>query len=64
MNLNKYIRIMLTQISKKQKIQLVTIESGREGKVYKKYNLKLELNDDWIEFKNKKELVKYLMTIK
>lgn len=64
MNLNKYISILLTEISKRQKIQLVTIQNGIDGKVYKKYNLKLEDNLDWIEFKSKRELVQYLMTIK
>lgn len=56
--------ILLTEISKRQKIQLVTIQNGIDGKVYKKYNLKLEDNLDWIEFKSKRELVQYLMTIK
>lgn len=64
MNLNKYISILLTEISKRQKIQLVTIQNGIDGKVYKKYNLKLEDNLNWIEFKSKRELVQYLMTIK
>lgn len=64
MNLNKYMSILLTEISKRQKIQLVTIQNGIDGKVYKKYNLKLEDNLDWIEFKSKRELVQYLMTIK
>lgn len=68
-NLDKYIRIALTNLSKKYKITIVEITVAKEERVNKTiratYVLIANKNDypSSKEFKNKRELVRWLMCL-
>ena len=70
MNLAKYIRIALTNLSNKYKITLIEITVAKDGKVNKNYSVSYEeLNSDEIYlkkeiFKSKRELVSWLLCLK
>jgi hypothetical protein len=70
MNLDKYIRIALTNLSNKYKITLIEITVAKDGKVNKNYSVSYEeLNSDEIYpkkeiFKSKRELVSWLLCLK
>ncbi len=67
MNLDKYIKIMLMNLSKKYKVTIVEIIVGKDGKVSKNYSVSFEQEDEGEisrhteRFKNKRELVSWLM---
>ena len=68
MNLDKYIRIQLSILSKKYDISVVELTSAKDGKVSKNYTVHLK-NKDALEkkykkqFNNKKELVSWLICL-
>ena len=70
MNLDKYIRIALTNLSNKYKITLIEITVAKDGKVNKNYSVSYEeLNSDEIypekeKFNSKRELVSWLLCLK
>ena len=70
MNLDKYIRIALTNLSKKYKITIIEITVAKDGKVGKNYSVSYEeLNSDKVypekeHFKSKRELVSWLLCLK
>lgn len=70
MNLDKYIRIALTNLSNKYKITLIEITVAKDGKVNKNYSVSYEeLNSDEIYpkkeiFKSKRKLVSWLLCLK
>lgn len=70
MNLDKYIRMALTNLSKKYKITIVEITFAREEKISKNYTVSYEelnsekVNPQKIVFKNKKSLVSWLLCLK
>lgn len=70
MNLDKYIRMALTNLSKKYKITLIEITVAKDGKVGKNYSVSYEeLNSDEVypekeNFKSKRELVSWLLCLK
>jgi hypothetical protein len=70
MNLDKYIRIALTNLSKKYKITIIEITVAKDGKVGKNYSVSYEeLHSDEIYpekevFKSKRELVSWLLCLK
>lgn len=70
MNLDKYIRIALTNLSKKYKITIIEITVAKDGKVNKNYSVSYEeLNSDEIYpkkeiFKSKRKLVSWLLCLK
>lgn len=70
MNLDKYIRIALTNLSNKYKITLIEITVAKDGKVNKNYSVSYEeLNSDEIypekeNFNSKRELVSWLLCLK
>ena len=67
MNLDKYIRVMLMMLSKKYKVTIVEIIVGIDGKVSKNYSVSFEQDNEGEmskhteRFKNKRELVSWLM---
>lgn len=67
MNLDKYIRIMLTNLSNKYKVTIVEIIVAKDGKISKNYSVSFEqeeegkINKHTERFKNKRELVSWLM---
>ena len=70
MNLDKYIRIALTNLSKKYKITIIEITVAKDGKVGKNYLVSYEeLHSDEIKeekenFNSKRELVSWLLCLK
>mgnify|MGYP004454872185 CR=1 FL=1 len=70
MNLDKYIRMALTNLSKKYKITIIEITFAREEKISKNYTVSYEelnsekVNPQKIVFKNKKSLVSWLLCLK
>lgn len=70
MNLDKYIRMALTNLSKKYKITIVEITYAKEEKINKNYTVSYEelnsekINPQKIVFKNKKSLVSWLLCLK
>lgn len=70
MNLDKYIRIALTNLSKKYKITIIEITVAKDGKVGKNYSVSYEeLHSDKIypekeNFNSKRELVSWLLCLK
>lgn len=70
MNLDKYIRMALTNLSKKYKITIIEITFAKEEKISKNYTVSYEeLNSEKINpqkkvFKNKKTLVSWLLCLK
>ena len=70
MNLDKYIRMALTNLSKKYKITIVEITFAKEEKINKNYTVSYEelnsekVNPQKIVFKNKKSLVSWLLCLK
>ena len=70
MNLDKYIRIALTNLSKKYKITIIEITVAKDGKVGKNYSVSYEeLHSDEIDpekenFNSKRELVSWLLCLK
>lgn len=70
MNLDKYIRVALTNLSNKYKITIVEITVAKEGKIGKNYSVSYEeLNSDKVclnkeSFKNKRDLVSWLLCLK
>ena len=70
MNLDKYIRIALTNLSKKYKITIIEMTVAKDGKVGKNYSVSYEeLHSDEIYsekevFKSKRELVSWLLCLK
>lgn len=70
MNLDKYIRMALTNLSKKYKITIVEITFAKEEKINKNYTVSYEelnsekINPQKIVFKNKKSLVSWLLCLK
>nr|DAZ32860.1 MAG TPA: hypothetical protein [Caudoviricetes sp.] len=70
MNLDKYIRMALTNLSKKYKITIVEITFAKEEKINKNYTVSYEelnsekINPQKIVFKNKKALVSWLLCLK
>ncbi len=70
MNLDKYIRIALTNLSKKYKITIIEITVAKDGKVGKNYSVSYEeLHSDEIypekeNFNSKRELVSWLLCLK
>lgn len=67
MNLDKYIRIMLTKLSKKYKVTIVEIIVGKKEKINKSYTVSLErkyrkkLYKTTERFNSKRQLVSWLM---
>lgn len=67
MNLDKYIRIMLTKLSKKYKVTIVEIIVGKKEKINKSYTVSLErkyrkkLYKTTEKFNSKRQLVSWLM---
>lgn len=66
MNLDKYIRIMLTKLSKKYKVTIVEIIVGKNEKISKNYTVSLEIYRDKLyktteRFNSKRQLVSWLM---
>ena len=63
LNINKCIRIKLTELSSKYDISLIEITSARNEKIGKIYKIILKSNDKTItnEFKNKTSLVSWLV---
>lgn len=67
MNLDKYIRIMLTKLSKKYKVTIVEIIVGKNEKLSKNYTVSLEriyrnkLYKTTERFNSKRQLVSWLM---
>lgn len=63
MNINKCIRIKLTELSSKYDISLIEITSARNEKIRKIYKIILKSDDKTItnEFKNKTSLVSWLI---
>lgn len=70
MKLDKYIRMALTNLSKKYKITIVEITFAKEEKISKNYTVSYEelnsekINPQKIVFKNKKSLVSWLLCLK
>lgn len=70
MNLDKYIRVALTNLSNKYKITIVEITVAKEGKIGKNYSVSYEeLNSDKVylqkeSFKSKRDLVSWLLCLK
>lgn len=70
MNLDKYIRMALTNLSKKYKITIIEITFAKEEKISKNYTVSYEelnskkINPQKIVFKNKKSLVSWLLCLK
>lgn len=70
MNLDKYIRMALTNLSKKYKITIIEITFAKEEKISKNYTVSYEelnsekINPQKIVFKNKKTLVSWLLCLK
>lgn len=70
MNLDKYIRMALTNLSKKYKITIIEITFAKEEKISKNYTVSYEelnseeINPQKIAFKNKKSLVSWLLCLK
>lgn len=70
MNLDKYIRIALTNLSKKYKITIIEITIAKEVKTSKNYSVSYEeLHSDEIcpekkVFKSKRELVSWLLCLR
>lgn len=69
MNLDKYIRIALTDLSKKYKITIIELTIAKNQKVSKIFKVSYELFNNKTEistrkeFKNKRELVRWLMCL-
>ena len=69
MNLDKYIRIALMNLSKKYKITIIEITVAKEEKIIKTFRVSYKLlneQEDFPlneEFKNKRELVRWLMCL-
>lgn len=68
MNLDRCIRVLLTTLSKKYKFTIIEITVANDGKINKNYRVSyvhLETIKEDIplkeEFKNKRDLVKWLM---
>lgn len=70
MNLDKYIRIALTNLSKKYKITIIEITVAKEERISKNYSVSYEeLNSEEVNpqkevFKNKRSLVSWLLCLK
>ncbi len=70
MNLDKYIRMALTNLSKKYKITIIEITFAKEEKISKNYTVSYEelnsekINPQKIVLKNKKSLVSWLLCLK
>ena len=68
MNLNKYIRMSLINLSTKYKITLIELTVAKEQKISKTYRLLYETIDEKMapikeEFKNKRDLARWLMCL-
>ncbi len=69
MNLDKYIRIALIDLSKKYKITIIELTVAKNEKISKTFRVSYELldnEDDFPakeEFKNKRELARWLMCL-
>lgn len=69
MNLDKYIRIALINLSKKYKITIIELTIAKDEKVSKTFRVSYELlndEDDFParkEFRNKRELARWLMCL-
>ena len=69
MNLDKYIRIALINLSKKYKITIIELTVAKNEKVSKTFRVSYELlndKDDFPEkkeFRNKRELARWLMCL-
>lgn len=67
MNLNKYINVLLVELSKKYDISIMEISSVFDNRVYRKYTVSYSKkdNDDVIkereQFSGKRALVSWLM---
>lgn len=67
MNLDKYIKIMLTKLSEKYKVTIVEIIVGKSKKISKNYTVSLErtyrdkLYKTTERFNSKRQLVSWLM---
>lgn len=66
MNLNKYIRIKIAELSKKYNVSLIEITSAKEKKISKVYRIMLkplneEQEDIREDFSSKKQLVSWLI---
>lgn len=69
MNLDKYIRISLLNLSKKYKITIIEIITAKKEKISKNFRVSYKLlEEDAIplnkEFKNKRDLVRWLMCLR
>lgn len=70
MNLDKYIKIALTNLSKKYKITIIEITVAKEERISKNYSVSYEeLNSEEVNpqkevFKNKRSLVSWLLCLK
>jgi len=70
MNLDKYIRMALTNLSKKYKITIIEITVAKKEKISKNYTVSYEkLNSEKVDpqketFKNKRLLVSWLLCLK
>ena len=68
MNLDKYIRIALLNLSKKYKITIIELTTAKNEKISKTFRVSYQLlNSDSLpdkkDFKNKRELVGWLMCL-
>lgn len=68
MNLNKYIRMSLINLSNKYKITIIELTVAKEQKISKTYRLSYETIDDKMapikeEFKSKRDLARWLMCL-
>lgn len=69
MNLDKFIRIKLTELSQKYDLSLIEIQTAREGNISKIYKIivKAKKDDDEDikeEFYSKRQLVSWLLCLK
>ncbi len=69
MNLDKFIRIKLTELSQKYDLSLIEIQTAKEGNVSKIYKImvKAKKDDDEDlkeEFYSKRQLVSWLLCLK
>lgn len=69
MNLDKYIRISLMNLSKKYKITIIELTVAKDGNISKTFRVSYELlnNEDTLpikeEFRSKRDLVRWLMCL-
>lgn len=70
MSLDKYIRVLLTSLSKKYKITIIELTTTKNEKINKTFRLSYQLlnNEDAYpikeDFKSKRDLVRWLMCLK